>query len=259
LEICCAYGDWEKLPLSSNREKIDDLNIERIQVDRVGKNATDNHLLVEAGELLARDFTRDQIDVFIVVSGDGDFASACNLIQERGREVIVIGHIRNTSKSLRANCDKHYYLEALTNELRKLEELHPIPPSDVRRFFNPLFHAYHSFIDKKYDWVSYSQIDAKLREIVRDYESQFGKYKLSEWLKNLDKYYQINENEKMVRRIDPNPDATRRSLLLSAYFDIKGSYDLTSSMPLIPLGKFGKAAHDMDFNNVFEGKKFPHG
>jgi len=248
LEVCRAYGDWEKLPLSPNGEKIDLLNIERIQVKRVGKNATDNHILLEAGELLATDFTRDQIDIFIVVTGDGDFASACNLIQERGREVIVIGHLRNTSKSLRKIC-KVFCLEELTDELRKLKELHPISPSEVRRFLNFLSWAYDSFIDKKYDWVSYTQLEAKLREIVDDYEHKFGKYNLSEWLRNFSPDYEINENTQMIRRVDTNPAITRRHFLIRAYINTKGPDGLAS------LGQLGKAAHDMDSNNVFDGKK----
>src|SRR3954462_1809281 len=47
LKICRVYGDWKRSNLSVWCEKLDTLKIERIQVDRVGKNATDHRLLME--------------------------------------------------------------------------------------------------------------------------------------------------------------------------------------------------------------------
>lgn len=84
LEICRAYGDWNGSQLASSCEKIDALNIERVQVNRIGKNATDHRLLVEAGEILGTDLFGNVVGIFVIVSGDGDFTSACKLIQERG-------------------------------------------------------------------------------------------------------------------------------------------------------------------------------
>jgi len=107
LDVCRAYGDWKQSPLSSWAKNIDGFKIERVQVDRVGKNATDHGLLLGAGEFLGTDYFGNDVDVFILVSGDGDFASACSLIRERGKQVIVIGN-KKTSKDLRQTCDKFY-------------------------------------------------------------------------------------------------------------------------------------------------------
>ena len=249
LDICRAYGDWNETPLSSWREKIDDLKIDRIQVDRVRKNATDHRLLLEAGQILGADFYGPDVNVFILVSGDGDFASACKFLQEHGKQVIVIGNRKKMSNSLRESCDEFYCLEDLDQELSELEKLHPIPPSEVRKFFIPLVFAY-SQLTKKYDWhwVSYSQIGAKLHEIVPDFEHKFGSHKLSEWLRCFEKDFETHEQ--MIRRIDPNPEETRLSLMFKAY-------QQTQQDGRAHRGQFGKALRELDpnYESRFGGKK----
>ena len=238
LETCRAYGDWHLPPLSSWREKIDLPNIERIQVDRLGKNATDHHMMIEIGEILGAQFDRNTVDFFILVSGDGDFTSACKLLKDRGKQVIVIGNDKQTAKSLRASCDEFYNLADLLNELNSLKVRHPISPSKVREFFNPLFFAYHQLDDKKEDWVSHHELDIQLRELVPDYESRFGKYTLLQWLENFNQQYE-NDN-KQIRRIDPDPKATRLNLLISAYIKTKRPDGLAS------LSQLGQALRELD-------------
>lgn len=108
---------------------------------------------------------------------------------------------------MRISCHKFYILEDLDQALNDFKTLHSIPPNDVRRFEKYLFRAYHQLIDKEYDWVSYSRLGTKLHEFS-DYENKFGKYNLSEWLRNLTDSYE--SNEQIVRRIDRNPEATRK-------------------------------------------------
>lgn len=248
LRACRAYGDWTHPPLSSQHEQIDALEITCIQVNRIGKNATDHRLLIEAGELLSFNFFEKEVDVFIIVSGDGDFASACQLIQERGKHVIGVGNRNQTSPDLTESCNKFYYLEDLDQELKALKKHYPIPPSEVRTFFNYLFFAYrelanvdnNGWIAYNEDWVSYSQIGAKLRERHPDFESKFGKYKLSELLKSFDQYFETREQ--MIRRIDRNPNFTRFDLMLNAYLQTRQP-DGTSH-----LGTLRKKLRELDSN-----------
>lgn len=243
--ICRAYGDWEKPNLSSRRNEILTLNIELIQVNRVGKNATDHRLLIDAGEILGN--MENNVSVFVIVSGDGGFASACNRIRERGLQVVGIGARENTSMDLKEICDEFHYLEDLGNKLSELENLHPIPPSEVRAFYKHLMFAY-GLLTKNEDWVSYAQLGEKLRELVPDYESKFGQYKLSDWLRNFDKYFE--SHDQMVRRIDLYPEITRRDMLIDAYLKTKGSDGLAS------LAKMGKVLReDPNYERRFGGKK----
>jgi hypothetical protein len=251
LRLSRVYGDWNKSPLSAWREKIDTLNIERIQVDRVRKNATDHRLLIEVGEILGAFVEyENSVQVFIIVSGDGDFTPACKFIQERGLQVVGIGNRDKTSPSLRELCDTFYFLEDLDHEAAHLEKLHPIPPSEVRGFFLPLVFAYHQRPKKhNWDWVSYSQLDAKLRELDPDFETRFGKYELSEWLKNFDQEFE--SCEQMIRRIDTHPEMTRFGYLFKAYKQTRQSDGRAHQ------GQIGKALRELDpiYESRFGSKK----
>jgi len=139
----------------------------------------------------------EPVDAFVIVSGDGDFRTPCKRIQEKGLKVIGIGNKNQTSIALQEVCDKFHYLEDLAHELGKLEKLHPIPPKDVRRFSTSLFIAYHQLTPEG-DWVQYVQLGEKLREIDPEFESKYGKYKLSEWLKNFEQHFE--NRDQMIKR-----------------------------------------------------------
>jgi hypothetical protein len=259
LSICRAYGDWSESKLSPWCEKIDSLKVERIQVKNIGKNATDHRILVEAGEILGGNFGIDRVDVFIIVSGDGDFASACNLLQERVKHVIGMANKSKTSNDLKEVCSRFYFLEDLDHELSKLEQRYPISPREVRQFYGYLFFA-HVKLTREFDWLTYTQLDAKLRELLPDYENKFGKYSLSEWLRNFPLDFECSGSEQMIRRIDPNLARLLR-LILDAYYQTQQSDGRAHKAEL------GKKLRELDFDyeNDFGGKTlskwlgtFPH-
>lgn len=225
-----AYGAWNENNLKSHITNLDELKIERVQVNRIGKNATDHRLLVEIGELLrGMDYS---VDVFVLVAGDGDFASACERIKERGSKVIGISNKSGDSKDLKSICDHFYYVKDIEEELNRLKQQYPIPPADVRQFFTPLIMAYHQLSPDDWKWVSYSELGAKLHELSPSYEEKFGKYQLSMWLANFTTHFECSNNR--IRKIDPNPELTRRYLLLKAYIAT------VQSDGLAQLSEFGK-------------------
>ncbi|MBK8022533.1 MAG: NYN domain-containing protein [Chloroflexi bacterium] len=74
-------------PASSTQDR---LAREPVAGNPIGKNATDHRMLVEIGELLVdTSWTGEDVNVFIIVSGDGDFASACRYIREKGRAAVI--------------------------------------------------------------------------------------------------------------------------------------------------------------------------
>lgn len=250
LEICRAYGAWKEPQLAPWRGRIDALKIDRVQVDRVGKNATDHRLLMEAGAILGADAYEGKADIFIIVSGDGDFTSSCEWIKEKGKQVIGIGNKVQTASSLRESCNDFHYFKDLENELSELKKRYPIPPSEMREFFSRLVWAYCQLTQKDaWAWVSYDQLGQKLRELVPDYKSKFGKHKLSEWISSLDEYFE--SRDQMVRRINPDPD-NRYSLMIKAYIQ-------TSELEkgLAHLGALGKKLRELDpdYERRFGSKK----
>lgn len=113
--LCCAYGDWEQVPLLSHKESLIAQNITLVQQKRIGKNATDHRLLIEAGEILGV----YEVDVFIIVSSDGDFTVLCQRIRDKKKQVIGIGSRKISSKALKNACSQFFYIEDLEKTLKK--------------------------------------------------------------------------------------------------------------------------------------------
>jgi uncharacterized LabA/DUF88 family protein len=109
LTINHAYGDWNKRPLSSWREKIRPHKITLMQQKRNRKNATDRRLIAETEKILASNI----VDIFIIVSSDHHFTPLCRLIKDMGKDVIIIGNKNYTSKTLLKSCANAVYIEDL--------------------------------------------------------------------------------------------------------------------------------------------------
>lgn len=188
LEISRAYGDWKQPPLSASYDDVCNLDIECIQVDRVGKDTTDKQLMIEAGEILGE----DAADVFIIASGDGDFSLLCKRIKQRGRKVVGIGNKGQTSTHLQASCDTFYHLE---------EALIQLEQTRLEDFKALLVHALDSILGDEDGWVNCGSLGKKLRELDCGFEKRFGCKKLSKWLKDLGSQL---ERGQMVRRPSTN-------------------------------------------------------
>ncbi|MCQ3932682.1 MAG: hypothetical protein DPW16_19710 [Chloroflexi bacterium] len=245
LDICRAYGDWKLAPLSSWYEK-PVLGVEYVQVDRVGKNATDHRLLVELGEIIAPNFSEDKADILALVSNDGDFASACQLIQERGKQVIIIGGREKISKALHNLCNQIFYLEDLNDELKQRQKHNPIPPNQVREFWRILQLVCINLLKTQANWITLSELGIKLHEFDPNYEKRFGKYQLLQWLHNFDWYLEIGG-----QRIRRNPKYVRSFLLVMAYWETKRRFDS------VPLTEFGKVLRELnsDYKSHFGNRK----
>jgi len=250
LTICRAYGDWKKAPLDAWHEKIDALNIECVQVNRNGKNATDHRMLIEVGEILGASSEENNVDGFAIVSGDGDFAIAAEWLREKGNRVIGIGSRDLTSAKLQKSCDEFYFAEDLAHELGELEKRFPISPQRLRSFFPHVIAAYENVADKfDRDWISYGHLGKTLHNMeIPDYDNQFGKPKLSVWMQHFESEFEIRDQ--MVRRIDLRPEATRSSLMEIAYFRIQQD-------GRVNLSRFGEALRELDpyYANRFGRKK----
>lgn len=186
LKICRAYGDWEKPPLSAFRDKVDILNIERVTVDRIGKDTTDKRLMIEASKILGR----GDADLFIVVSADGDFRQLCEAIKEEGRQVIGIGNKKQTSPHLEKSCDTFHYIEDLEKTLIQLEK------SPLLEFKVLLFDTLTEIPCDSEGWVNLGLLGKKLREDPT-FKKRFNG-KLSKWLNMLGN--QIEIKDQSVRR-----------------------------------------------------------
>lgn len=103
-----VYGDLNQPPLKTWRARIGQLNVQKIQQDRTGKNATDRRLMDDGYSLLAL----GKVSTFILVSGDADYLPFCTKIRQQGKQVIVIGHQGHTSSDFAQAGIQVIYVEA---------------------------------------------------------------------------------------------------------------------------------------------------
>ncbi len=91
------------------------------------KNASDIQLVIDAMEIL---HTKDFIDTFVIVSGDGGFSSLVKKISEYGKKVIGCSY-RNTANQIFTKvCDDfimldnhmHKFTTPLNKPVEKIEE-----------------------------------------------------------------------------------------------------------------------------------------
>ncbi|WP_445637325.1 NYN domain-containing protein [Nostoc sp. DSM 114161] len=104
IAIQCAYGDWSNKSLKTIKNDIQQLGIEPIQIFGFSfqRNAADIQLTIDAVELI---HTRPSLQVFVIVSGDGAFASLAKKLHEYGKTVIGCAYKNQTNKVLAAVCD----------------------------------------------------------------------------------------------------------------------------------------------------------
>lgn len=243
--ICRAYG--HESSLSALREVSETFNIEVIPVNKTKKtNAADHRLLVDAGEILGN--YSNNITLFIIVSGDGDFAPLCDRIRDRDSQVIVISNKHKTSKDLEASSDEFYYLEDLGKKLGELKTNYPIPKYKQAQVFLPLFFAYQQLTDNN-DWISDEALEKQLQRRIVDYKCIFGEYKLSEWLQCLSEEFEYNEQERMVRKIVPPLEQQRYNFIMYVYDQIKDPNGLAS------LTQLGRELHQSHYYKQLLGTK----
>ncbi len=107
-----AYADWRRYP--QYIVPLSESSIDLIFAPAYGsskKNATDIRLAIDALELV---FTRPEIGMFILLSGDSDFSSLVLKLKEYGKYVIGVGLQESTSDILVQNCDEYYSYNRLS-------------------------------------------------------------------------------------------------------------------------------------------------
>jgi uncharacterized protein (TIGR00288 family) len=115
-----AYADWRRYP--QYVVPLTESSIDLIFATAYGsakKNATDIRLAIDAMELV---FTRPEIGIFILLSGDSDFSSLVIKLKEYGKYVIGVGIRESSSDLLVQNCDEYYSYNALAGLVKTGEE-----------------------------------------------------------------------------------------------------------------------------------------
>ena len=109
-----AYGDWGRF--HRYRRAMLENGVDLFQLYSVGiqqKNRADVRLAIDAIETV---FTRPNIDVYVVVSGDSDFTELIHKLRDHGKYTMGIGLHAATSDLLRRACDEFIFYETLVTE-----------------------------------------------------------------------------------------------------------------------------------------------
>ena len=106
-----AYANWSDSRLAILRGEINELGIDPIQVFGFSreqkKNAADIQLAIEAVDLA---HVRPALEVFVIISGDGGFASLAKKLHEYGKTVIGCAYRSAANKTFQAVCDDFVWI-----------------------------------------------------------------------------------------------------------------------------------------------------
>lgn len=112
-----AYSDWKRY--SDYRRSMHEYGFELIEIPHVsysGKNSADIHLVVDALDLC---YTREHIDVFVIMSGDSDFSPLVRKLRENDKRVVGMGVKGASSDLLVESCDEFIYYDDLVRRQNK--------------------------------------------------------------------------------------------------------------------------------------------
>ncbi|EFA70221.1 NYN domain-containing protein [Cylindrospermopsis raciborskii CHAB3438] len=113
-KICLqrAYANWSDHRLSLLRGEINELGIDPIQIFGFAryhkKNAADIQLVVDTMDITIR---FPHIEVYVIVSGDGGFASLAKKLHEYGKQVIGCAYENSANDIFKSVCDYFIKLE----------------------------------------------------------------------------------------------------------------------------------------------------
>lgn len=125
-----AYCDWTRnIGTQQAPKELDRQQIECVQVAATlsGKDRTDPRITLDAVETL---FTRQDIDIFLLVAGDGDYKDLIRRIKGRGKEVGVCAVSATVNRDLISEADffipieRHLDLESETPWSSLISELY---------------------------------------------------------------------------------------------------------------------------------------
>ena len=118
-----AYAPWSNFingltELSKKRVETVNISSKRVEKTNVtdGRRCTiiqNNADLYIAWDIAQIIFSKINIDIFVLVTGDGDFVEVVKRVQQNGKKVIVMGFENNTSDMLRGQADYFMPLDDL--------------------------------------------------------------------------------------------------------------------------------------------------
>ena len=111
-----AYCDWDRY--KTFKAAMHEAAFELIEIPHLrqsGKNSADIRMVVDALDLC---YTKEHIDIFVIISGDSDFSPLVSKLRENAKTVIGVGVKSSTSDLLMNNCDEFFFYDDLVSKAK---------------------------------------------------------------------------------------------------------------------------------------------
>ena len=117
-DVICqkAYSNWQR-ENKKYAKFLSGIGFQRINVPSFTRNSVDNQLIVDCIE---EAYSNTSANIFIIVSGDGDFTSLGHVLKNKGKKVIIFAQQGGVSQSLIDIADESHIIERLDEEKSKL-------------------------------------------------------------------------------------------------------------------------------------------
>ncbi len=132
-----AYADWSKRQFQQYQNMLIEHGFEMIYLpatSAMGKNGSDIRIAIDAMEIME---LFQNINTFIIGSGDTDFIPLMQRILARGKKVIIIGFEHSVGSSVNNNCSEFKDIEELlgVSEIDNSSTLEEKEESDFDRLY----------------------------------------------------------------------------------------------------------------------------
>jgi ribonuclease III len=107
--LCNAYSNW-KQESQAHAKYLTGLGFNRVNVTSRAKNSVDHKLIVDCVNYAVE---KDSAEIFILVSGDGDFTSLGHILKNRQKKLIVFVQPGGFSQELLDVADESHIIESL--------------------------------------------------------------------------------------------------------------------------------------------------
>lgn len=120
-----AYCDWTRY--QKYKRGMHEANFELIDIPHLsqsGKNSADIRMVVDALDLC---YTKNHLDIFVIMSGDSDFSALVSKLRENNKIVIGVGVKNSTSDLFVTICDEFIFYDDLVNRTKRKKPKRKIP------------------------------------------------------------------------------------------------------------------------------------
>ncbi len=114
-----AYADWDRH--RDDKRSFHQAGVELIDIPQLqpsGQGGAGIRIAVDAMELC---YSKQHLDTFVLISGDGDLIPLVSKLKANGKHVIGVGSSESAAPSLIDNCDEYLLYE----DVRRLAEVSP--------------------------------------------------------------------------------------------------------------------------------------